>query len=48
LDSDFGRKFDRGVHNAVFFDGPKILRAVAGGNEFLEDLDKKGWRNWHS
>ncbi|MHC4155271.1 MAG: sugar phosphate isomerase/epimerase family protein [Planctomycetota bacterium] len=43
LDSDFGRKFDRGVHNAVFFDGPKILRAVAGGNEFLEDLDKKGW-----
>ena len=43
LDSDFGRKFDRGVHNAVFFDGPKILRAVAGGNEFLEDVDKKGW-----
>jgi sugar phosphate isomerase/epimerase len=43
LDSDFGRKFDRGVHNAVFFDGPKILRAVAGGNEFLENLDKKGW-----
>jgi sugar phosphate isomerase/epimerase len=43
LDSDFTQKFDRGVHNAVFFDGPKILRAVAGGNEFLEDLDKKGW-----
>ena len=43
LDSDFGRKFDRGVHNAVFFDGPKTLRAVAGGNKFLEDMDKKGW-----
>jgi len=43
LDSDFARKFDRGVHNAVFFDGPKTLRAVAGGSKFLEDLDKKGW-----
>lgn len=43
LDSDFGRKFDRAVHNAVFFDGPKVVRAAAGGNIFLEDMDKKGW-----
>ncbi|HUT29185.1 MAG TPA: sugar phosphate isomerase/epimerase [Sedimentisphaerales bacterium] len=43
LDSDFGRKFDRAVHNAVFFDGPKVLRAAAGGNKFLEDMNKKGW-----
>lgn len=43
LDSDFGRKFDRAVHNAAFFDGPKVLRAAAGGNKFLEDMDKKGW-----
>lgn len=43
LDSDFWQKFNRGVENAAVFDGPKTFRALACGNEFKADENKKGW-----
>ena len=43
LDADFWEKFYRGLPNAAAFGGPGTLRAVAGGSEFLTDLNKKWW-----
>ncbi|MHC4616893.1 MAG: sugar phosphate isomerase/epimerase family protein [Planctomycetota bacterium] len=43
LDDDFWYKFNRAAENAAVFDGPRTLRAVAGGNEFMTDTNKKGW-----
>ncbi|MHC4498419.1 MAG: sugar phosphate isomerase/epimerase family protein, partial [Planctomycetota bacterium] len=44
LDYDFWQKFNKGLENAAVFDGPRTLRAVACGNEFIYDANKKGWR----
>jgi sugar phosphate isomerase/epimerase len=43
LDSDFWQKFDTGLQNAAVFEGPGTFRAVACGNEFIADEDKKWW-----
>jgi sugar phosphate isomerase/epimerase len=43
LDDDFWKTFNIGVVNAGFFDGPRIIRAVACGMEFMTDEDRKGW-----
>jgi sugar phosphate isomerase/epimerase len=44
LDYDFWQKYNRGLENAAVFDGPRTLRAVACGNKFIYDANKKGWR----
>lgn len=43
LDTDFWTTFEKGVKNAVFFNGPKTFRALAGGEEFNTDIMKTGW-----
>lgn len=43
LDDDFWATFNHGVINAGYFDGPRTIRAVACGKEFMADDQKKGW-----
>jgi len=45
LDSDFWDVFNRGLNNAAVFtgQGPNTFRSLAGGNEFAENPEKKGW-----
>ncbi len=45
LDDDFWKTFNHGVINAGYFDGPRIIRACAGGKEFMADDQKKGWNS---
>lgn len=43
LDADFWDTFSRGLKNAVFFEGPRTIRCLIGGDEFGVDPEKKGW-----
>lgn len=43
LDRDFWQIFNRGVENAAVFEGPGTFRALACGNEFIINENKKGW-----
>jgi len=43
LDSNYWEVFSRGVVNAAVFDGPKVVRTGANGNEMLNDPKKTYW-----
>ncbi len=43
LDKDVWPIFDRALRNTTAFDGPRTVRLSAGGKEFLNVPDGKGW-----
>lgn len=43
LDEDFWPTFEKGVKNAVVFEGPKTFRTLGSGQELTSNPDKKGW-----
>ena len=43
LDSGYFNVFERGLANALLFQGPGILRTVISKSEFDSDVSKKGW-----
>jgi hypothetical protein len=43
LDTGYFKVFERGLNNAVLFQGPGILRTVISKTEFDADASKKGW-----
>ncbi|MEM8970014.1 MAG: TIM barrel protein [Bacteroidota bacterium] len=43
LDEDFWATFEKGLKNAVVFEGPKLIRSLASLSEFANDPTKQGW-----
>ena len=43
LDDDFWPTFEKGLKNAVVFEGPKLIRSLASLSEFASDTVKQGW-----
>ncbi|MEO0331655.1 MAG: TIM barrel protein, partial [Bacteroidota bacterium] len=43
LDEDFWATFEKGLKNAVVFEGPKLIRSLASLSEFASDTTKQGW-----
>ncbi len=43
LDDDFWPTFEKGLQNAVVFEGPKLIRSLASLSEFASDTAKQGW-----
>ncbi|MEM6841496.1 MAG: hypothetical protein AAF632_04675 [Bacteroidota bacterium] len=43
LDEDFWPTFEKGLKNAVVFEGPNLIRSLASLSEFASDTTKQGW-----
>ncbi len=43
LDHDFWPSFEKGLKNAVAFEGPNLIRSLASLSEFASDTTKQGW-----
>jgi sugar phosphate isomerase/epimerase len=43
LDDDFWPTFEKGLQNAVVFEGPRLIRSLASLSEFASDTTKQGW-----
>ncbi|MGB3585174.1 MAG: TIM barrel protein [Tunicatimonas sp.] len=43
LDDDFWPTFEKGLQNAMAFEGPKFIRSLASLSEFASDTTKQGW-----